>query len=69
MFKHNFDTCDIKTLTFMCNMCVRIDLWMVGFHRVSHSNQDTQASIESYHEALKNWFSFDTIGLNRHHIH
>jgi hypothetical protein len=37
----------------MCNVHVRIDLWMVGFCRVPHSNEDTQANIESYHGALK----------------
>jgi hypothetical protein len=41
---------------------------MVGFRRVPHSNQDTQASIKSYHRALKCWFSFKTKGLKRHHI-
>jgi hypothetical protein len=38
-------------------------LWMVGLRRVSHSNQDTQTSIESYHGALKHWFSLETKGL------
>jgi hypothetical protein len=29
-----------------------VELWMVGVRRVPHSNQDTQASIESYHGSL-----------------
>jgi len=33
-----------------------------------HSNQDTQASIESYHGALKCWFSLETKSLKRHRI-
>ncbi len=36
---------------------------MVGLCQVPHSNQDTQANIEFYHEALKHWFSLDTKGL------
>ncbi len=40
-----------------------VELWMVGVRRVPHSNQDTQASIESYHGALKCWFVVDTKGL------
>ncbi len=55
-----------------CNTCMTIygctpyfvvNLWMVGFRQVPHSNQDTQASIESYHGALKHWFSLETKGL------
>jgi hypothetical protein len=30
---------------------------------VPHSNQNTQANIESYHNALKHWRTFDTKGL------
>jgi len=30
---------------------------------VPHSNQETQVSIESYHGALKCWFTLDTKGL------
>jgi hypothetical protein len=33
-----------------------------------HSNQDTQASIESYHGALKRWFSLETKGLRGRRI-
>ncbi len=36
---------------------------MVGVRRVPHSNQDTQASIESYHGALKRRLVLDTKGL------
>jgi hypothetical protein len=36
---------------------------MVGLCRVPHSNQDTQASIKSYHGALKCWFFFKIKGL------
>ncbi len=38
-------------------------MWMVGVQRVPHSNQDTQMSIDSYHDALKHWFVLDTKGL------
>jgi hypothetical protein len=41
------------------------ELWMVGVRKVPHSNQDTQANIESYHGALKCWFAIDTKGLRR----
>jgi hypothetical protein len=43
-------------------------LWMVGVRRVPHSNQDTQANIESYHGALKRWLSLDTKGLRGRRI-
>jgi len=33
-----------------------------------HSNQDTQASIESYHGALKHWFFFETRRLQGQQI-
>jgi hypothetical protein len=38
-------------------------LWMVVVQQVPHSNQDTQANIESYHGALKHRFALDTKGL------
>jgi len=41
---------------------------MVGFRRVPRLNQDTQASIEFYHGALKRWFSLETKGLRGCHI-
>jgi hypothetical protein len=41
---------------------------MVGIHQVLHLNQDTQANIESYHEAMKCWFSLKTKGLKRCYI-
>lgn len=34
-----------------------------------HSNQGTQANIESYHGTLKCWFSLETKGLRGHQIH
>jgi hypothetical protein len=34
----------------------------------AHSNQDTQASIESYHGALKRWFALYTKGLRGRRI-
>jgi hypothetical protein len=37
----------------MCNVHVNVDLWMVGFRQVPHSNQDMQTNIESFHAALK----------------
>jgi hypothetical protein len=47
---------------------VHAKLWMVGFCRVPHSNQNTQASIDFYHAILKHWFSFETKGLRGHYI-
>jgi hypothetical protein len=44
-------------------MFMFVELWMVGVRRVPHSNQDTQASIESYHSALKHWLALDTEGV------
>jgi hypothetical protein len=44
------------------------ELWMVGVQRMPHSNQDTQAKIESYHGALKRWLALDTKGLRGHRI-
>jgi len=44
------------------------ELWMVGVRRVPHSNQNTQASIESYHGALKRWLAFDTKGFRGRRI-
>jgi hypothetical protein len=45
-----------------------VELWMVGVRKVPHSNQNTQASIESYHGVLKCWFALDTKGLRRHRL-
>ncbi len=42
------------------NGALVLDLWMVGFWQVLHSNQDTQTLIESYHSALRWWFSLET---------
>ncbi len=47
-------------MAFICNVNVHVNLWMVGFCRVPHSNQDTQTSIKSYHGILKWWLSFET---------
>jgi hypothetical protein len=41
---------------------------MVGLQNVLHSNQDTQALIESYHGALKRWFSIETKRFRGQHI-
>jgi hypothetical protein len=41
---------------------------MVGLRQVPHSNQDTQALIESYHGALKHWFSLETKGFRGQQI-
>jgi len=43
-------------------------LWMVGIQKVPHSNQDTQASIESYHGVLKRWFVLDRKSFKGHKI-
>jgi hypothetical protein len=40
-----------------------VELWMVGVRRVPHSNQNTQASIESYHGALKRRLALNTKAL------
>jgi hypothetical protein len=45
-----------------------VELWMVGVRRMPHSNQDTQANIESYHGALKHWLALDTKGLRGRRI-
>jgi hypothetical protein len=49
-------------------MFMFVELWMVGVRRVPHSNQDTQASIESYHGALKCWLALDTKDLKGRRI-
>jgi hypothetical protein len=38
-------------------------LWMVGVQQMPHSNQNTQANIESYLNALKHWFVLNTKGF------
>ncbi len=55
--------CNTCTTIYGCTLYLVIDLWMVGLQRVPHLNQDTHASIESYHWALKRWFSLETKGL------
>ncbi len=55
-------------MAFICNVHVHVDLWMVGLCWVPNSNQDTQASIEFYHGALKQWFSFETKSIRGHCI-
>ena len=35
------------------------EMYLIGHRRNLHSNQDTQASIESYHAALKRWMKID----------
>jgi hypothetical protein len=41
---------------------------MIGLQCVQHFNQDIQVSIESYHGALKCWFSLEMKGLQGHQI-
>jgi hypothetical protein len=41
---------------------------MVGVQQMPHSNQDTQANIESYHDVLKCWFILNTKSFRRHRI-
>ena len=36
-----------------------IEMYLVGHRRNSHSNQDTQTNIKSYHAALKRWMKVD----------
>jgi hypothetical protein len=45
-----------------------VELWMVGVQKMPHSNQDTQARIESYHGSLKHWLALDTKGLRGRRI-
>jgi hypothetical protein len=40
-----------------------VDLWMVGFPQMPHSNQDTRALIKSYHGALKHWLFWKQKGF------
>jgi len=47
--------------------CV-LELWIIDLRCMPHSNQDTQANIESYHGTLKRWFSLETKGFKRHWI-
>jgi hypothetical protein len=60
--------CNTCTIIYGSTLYVIVDLWMVGLRRVPYSNQDTQTSIESYHEALKRWFSLETKGLQGRRI-
>jgi hypothetical protein len=60
--------CNTCTTIYGCTLYLVIDLWMVGFRRVPHSNHDTQTSIESYHGALKHWFSLETKRLRGRQI-
>jgi len=55
--------CNTYTIIYGCTLYLIVNLWMVGFGRVPHSNQNTQTSIESYHGALKCWFSLETKGF------
>jgi hypothetical protein len=57
-------------MLFILIYCVYVfaELWMVGVRRVRQSNQNTQAIIESYHNALKRWHAFDTKGFTRRRI-
>jgi len=52
--------CNTYTTIYGCTLYLIVDLWMVGFQRMPHSNQDTQALIEFYHRALKRWFFLET---------
>jgi hypothetical protein len=55
--------CNTCTTIYGCTLYLVVDLWMVGFQQVPHSNQDTQTSIQSYHGALKCWFFLEIEGL------
>jgi hypothetical protein len=56
------------TYILSCIMYVVLELWMIGLQCLLHSKQDTQASIKSYHGALKRWFSLEAKGFKRLHI-
>jgi hypothetical protein len=36
-------------MALVCSAHVDVDLWIVGFSWVPHSNENTQANIKSYH--------------------
>ncbi len=55
--------CNTCTTIYGCTLYLVVDLWMVGFWWVPHSNQDTQRLIESSHGALKCWFSLEIKGF------
>ncbi len=55
--------CNSCMTIYGCTLYLVVDLWMVGLQRMPHSNRDTQASIGSYHGALKHWFSLETKGF------
>jgi hypothetical protein len=62
------EKCNTCTTIYGSTLYVVVDLWMARLQRMPHSNQDTQASIESYHGALKRWFSLETKGLQGRQI-
>jgi hypothetical protein len=45
-------------MALICNLHVHVNLCVVGLYQMPHSNQDTQASIKSYHGALKQMVFF-----------
>ncbi len=52
--------CNTDMTIYGSTLFIIVDLWMVEFRQVPHSNQNTQTSIESYHGPLKHWFSLET---------
>jgi len=60
---HGRNKCNTYTTIYGCTLYLVIDLWMVGLWRMPHLNQDTQASIKSYHGALERQFSLEIKGL------
>ena len=64
----SIDLTKIRLLYINCillNLYCTIEMYLIGHRRNPHSNQDTQASIESYHGALKRWMKIDNHQLRR----
>jgi hypothetical protein len=66
MGKNEID--DMNMITLICNSTQITLKLQQRFAMLSHSNQNTQSNIESYHGALKRWFSFEIKGVKRYNI-
>jgi hypothetical protein len=45
-----------------------VEMCMVGVCQFLHANQDTQASIEAHHGAIKRWLKHDTRGTKARRV-
>jgi hypothetical protein len=59
---------DLHMITLICNSTQITLKLQQRFAMLSHSNQNTQSNIESYHGALKQWFSFEIKSVRRCYI-